>query len=168
MIGYQPAPPHFCWIWESSCQSKHKFFFWLLLQDRLNTRNLLGRKNFQLPSYFCAIAECAQEETLAHLFWACPFAQECWDYVCPSRTRNLSVFEAFQDLKDKLKVPFFMEISILAAWGIWMVRNNKNFKQQRPSFVRWKAIHHHELRTVAYRMKKKHVQTFKEWLQSQV
>jgi hypothetical protein len=40
----QPAPPHFNWVWNYSCQSKHKFFFWLLLQDRLNTRNVPGRK----------------------------------------------------------------------------------------------------------------------------
>ena len=44
MIGYQPVLPHFFWIWNSSCQSKHKIFFWLLLHDRLNTRNLLRRK----------------------------------------------------------------------------------------------------------------------------
>ena len=145
MIGYQPAPPHFSWIWKSSCQSKQKFFFWLLLQDRLNTRNLLGRKNCQLPSYLCAVAEYNHEETLAHLCWSCPFAQECWDFICPSRTRNISVFEAFQDLKDKLNVPFFMEISILAAWGIWIVRNNKKFKQQRSRFASWKAIYFQEL-----------------------
>jgi hypothetical protein len=42
MSGTQPAPPHFSWIWKSSCQAKHKFFFWLLLLDILNTTNLLG------------------------------------------------------------------------------------------------------------------------------
>jgi hypothetical protein len=28
LIGYQPAPPHFNWIWKSSCQARHKLFFW--------------------------------------------------------------------------------------------------------------------------------------------
>uniref|UniRef100_A0A0A8ZD98 Reverse transcriptase zinc-binding domain-containing protein n=1 Tax=Arundo donax TaxID=35708 RepID=A0A0A8ZD98_ARUDO len=32
-------------MWKSCAQGKHKFFFWLLLKDRLNTRNLLKRKN---------------------------------------------------------------------------------------------------------------------------
>lgn len=41
LIGSGPTPPHFKWVCGSSCQSKHKVFFWLLLQDRLNTRNLL-------------------------------------------------------------------------------------------------------------------------------
>jgi hypothetical protein len=68
LIGYQQCPPHFTWVWNSSCQAKHKFFFWLLLHDRLNTRNLLGRKKFVLTCYDCATLECRQEETLVHLF----------------------------------------------------------------------------------------------------
>jgi hypothetical protein len=85
LIGYQPAPSHFNWVWKSSCQARHKFFFWLLIHDRLNTRNLLGRKQMQLQSYNCATLECQQEETLLHMFWECPFAVKCWDYICPHR-----------------------------------------------------------------------------------
>jgi hypothetical protein len=38
------APPIFKWMWKSCVKGKHKFFFWLLLMDRLNTRELLKRK----------------------------------------------------------------------------------------------------------------------------
>ena len=103
MMGQQATPPHFSWNWNSSCQAKHKFFFWLLLLDKLNTRNLLGRKIFQVPSFNCATLNCPQEETLIHLFWNCPFAAKCWDFICPQRTRNLSVLEAFSDMKIKSK-----------------------------------------------------------------
>jgi hypothetical protein len=58
LVGWQPCAPHFSWVWSSSCQAKHKFFFWLLLLDRLNTRNLLGRKKFQLQSYNCVTLSC--------------------------------------------------------------------------------------------------------------
>jgi hypothetical protein len=61
MMGVQHAPKFFTWIWESSCQPKHKFFFWLLLHDRLNTRNLLRRKNCNLQSYDYATMQCNQE-----------------------------------------------------------------------------------------------------------
>jgi hypothetical protein len=27
MNGEQQTPPHFSWIWKSSCQARHKFFF---------------------------------------------------------------------------------------------------------------------------------------------
>ena len=29
------SSPAFKWLWKSSCQNKHKVFFWLLLKDRL-------------------------------------------------------------------------------------------------------------------------------------
>ena len=128
LIGHKQTPPHFNWIWQSSCQPKHKVFFWQLLHDRVNTRNLLRRKNFVLEAYNCAVGDSQQEETLHHLFWGCQFVQQCWDFICPTRTPNLSVLEAFQDLKDKLRYPFYMEIIILGAWAIWITRNNKIFE----------------------------------------
>jgi hypothetical protein len=27
LIGFDPTPPHLKWIWKSSCQAKHKYFF---------------------------------------------------------------------------------------------------------------------------------------------
>jgi hypothetical protein len=134
MIGRRRTPEIFSWVWKSSCRAKHNFFFWLLLLDRLNTRNLLARKFFNLPSYLCATLQCNQEETLVHLFWTCPFAELCWNYICPQRTLHLSVIDAFYDVNNKLNVLFSMEIIISAAWGIWIVRNNKIFKNQTPIF----------------------------------
>ena len=134
LIGYKPTPPHFNWIWKSSCQPKHKIFFWQLLHDRVNTRNLLRRKNFDLEGYHGAVRDCQQEETLHHLFWSCPFASQCWDFICPNRDRNLSVLEAFHDLIDKLHLPFFMEIIIVGSWAIWISRNNKSLSILTPLF----------------------------------
>jgi hypothetical protein len=57
-----------------------KFFFWLLLKDsRLSTRNLLKRKKMQVQSYNCELCQLATEETLNHLFLECPFARSCWN-----------------------------------------------------------------------------------------
>jgi hypothetical protein len=169
MIGYQEVQPHFVWIWKSSCQPKHKFFFWLLIHDRLNTRNLLKRKNMVLPSYDCVFNQCShQEEDITHLFWNCPFAQNCWNFICPQRRRDGSVFQAFSDMKRKINYPFTMEIIILAAWSIWILRNNKIFHNQNQSFTGWKAVFLHEARMLTYRIKKKHADSFKEWLQSQI
>ena len=68
LIGIKDTPPHFTWIWKSSCQQKHKFFFRLLLHDRLNTRDLLQRKIFNLQSYSCATLECDTQEILPTCF----------------------------------------------------------------------------------------------------
>ena len=118
-------------------------------------------------SYSCATLNCSEEETLSHLFWSYPFADQCWNYICLQRNTNLSVFEAIDDMKKKIQKPFAMEIIILAAWSIWIIRNNKVFKNQHPSFQSWKIIFLQELHLVSFRMKKKHSETFKEWLQSQ-
>ena len=42
--GSLEASPLFKWIWKSGNLGKYKFFAWLLLKDRLSTRNLLRRK----------------------------------------------------------------------------------------------------------------------------
>jgi hypothetical protein len=49
------------------------------------------------------------------------------------------VLEAFHDIKEKLQVPFAVEIIIFASLVIWMIRNDKNFREI-PSFQRWKDI----------------------------
>jgi hypothetical protein len=77
------------------------------------------------------------------------------------RERRLSVLKAFEDMRTKIKLSFAMEILILAAWGIWIVRNNKVFKDQNANFNSWKEIYNQELRMLVHMMKKKHANTIK-------
>ncbi|GJN35692.1 hypothetical protein PR202_gb24492 [Eleusine coracana subsp. coracana] len=81
MIGTCNASPWFKCLWKSCCKSRLKFFFWLIIRDRLNTRNLLRRKNRHLDSYDCVLCSCAQEETLLHILFECQFSQQCWRYL---------------------------------------------------------------------------------------
>ena len=69
LIGTEQASPLFPWLWPSSNLGKHKFFFRLLLRDRLNTRNLLRRKNMHLDDYNCVLCNAGHEETSFHLFF---------------------------------------------------------------------------------------------------
>jgi hypothetical protein len=69
------AHPVFQWIWRSKCQMKHKVFFWLLLKDRLGTRDMLRRKNMILDSYTCDLCIWQRPETNVHLFLRCNFAE---------------------------------------------------------------------------------------------
>ena len=36
------------WIWKSKCMSKHKVFAWLLLHDRLNTKEMMLRRHWKV------------------------------------------------------------------------------------------------------------------------
>jgi hypothetical protein len=57
-------------------QNKHRFFFWLLLRDRLNTRNLSRRKNMFLECYSCVSCVEEMEESQQQLmFFDYPFSQ---------------------------------------------------------------------------------------------
>jgi hypothetical protein len=76
--------------------------------------------------------------------------------------------ESIEDIKMKIGLPFGMDIIIVATWSLWIVRNNKIFNNIRPSFSSWKAIYLQELRLISFRMKRKHVESFREWLQNQV
>jgi hypothetical protein len=88
-------------------------------------------------------------------------------HFSPFKKRNdLQFLEGIVDIKEKLQLPFAMDIIMLAAWGIWIVRNNKIFNNISASFQSWKAIYLQEIRLISYRMKKKHASSFKEWLQS--
>jgi hypothetical protein len=64
LIGSKQVHLVFNWLWKSQCQPRRKLFFWLLLKDRLNTRELLRRKTMALESYFCALCHLDSDETL--------------------------------------------------------------------------------------------------------
>ena len=111
------ANPHhsFKWLWKISCQHKHKVLFWLVLEDRSSTREILCRKTMFLPSYNCVLCSAITEETLVHLFHHCPFAKSCWQSLHLQAPADLHPYKTLRSFKGQLQVPFFMEIIILMS-----------------------------------------------------
>ena len=66
--GHRPTNLIFRWLWKSSCQNKHKLFFWLLIHDRLNTKELLRRKHMPLQDTSCSMWSLNTEDDARHLF----------------------------------------------------------------------------------------------------
>jgi len=64
LTGHRVVHDAFRWLWNSFCQNKQKVFFWLLLKDRLSTRELLRRKNMELPDYTCVC--CAKQSGIIY------------------------------------------------------------------------------------------------------
>lgn len=83
----------FKWLWINACRIRHKIFFWFLLHDRVNMRNLLRRKTMLLESYECALCNEGTEETLMHLFWDCSFALSYWDHILDNMLRGISPYD---------------------------------------------------------------------------
>lgn len=104
-INHLDIPNSIKWLWESCCQLKHKFFFWLLLIDRVNTRAMLQKRQFHVPSYNCIMCEDNVLETRDHLIFHCKFAKTCWKYICPTFSAKQNVHANVIHLKEELKVP---------------------------------------------------------------
>jgi hypothetical protein len=74
-FSFRDLQPHvsFLWLWKSKCTPKVKFFFWLVLSDRLNTRNMLRRRQFHLNlGYRCLMCTNPPEETVEHMLFTAP------------------------------------------------------------------------------------------------
>jgi hypothetical protein len=129
----------FQWLWKSKCTPKMKFFGWLLLSDRINTRNMLRRRNFILNSgYNCLLCDTPPEETIEHIFFHCPFSQECWsalNIIWPFGGTRLQIIEHG---KTQWRDPLFMEVFLIGARNIWKERNNMHFKNITPTVAAWR------------------------------
>ena len=109
-------------------QIARKFFFWLLLKDRLSTRELLRRKTMDLESYNCVLCHLNVEESLLHLFFHCPFAMSCWNLLNLAHLIQSNLLDTISAFKDQIQRSFYMEIIISMCWAIWTARNDVIFR----------------------------------------
>jgi hypothetical protein len=112
------------WIWKSKCVPKIKFFSWLLLNDRLNIRNILRRRHkFLEDGYNCVLCQDDKEETAEHLFFDCPTSVARWFALGLSWNEDANIHEKLHIARQNFGQPFFMEIVMIGAWCIWNERN---------------------------------------------
>lgn len=168
LIGTCAAHPIFKWLWKSSCQHKHKVFFWLLAKDRISTRNIMRRKHFHLPSYNCVLCSANTEETLKHLFLECDMAVACWNLIGIAVNNYNDPTQIFEDFRRQLGVPFFMEIIIIMSWSIWTLRNDLIFRGIESSSLRGLEIFKFNFRQLLWRAKKKYFPSIVLWLEQLV
>lgn len=151
--GTHEASPLFKWLWTSNNLGKHKFFFWLLLRDRLNTRNILRRKNRILEDYSCVLCNGSCEETLEHLFFTCPFSQNCWHSLHIYWNTGLQPLDMVIEARTNFGHPIFRELMITACWIIWKMRNSIIFDNGTCSLHLWKTMFKEELGLVCIKAK---------------
>ena len=118
-----------------------KFFCWLLLSDRLNSKEMMKRRNFKIAGddYSCSTCARGVEEDTQHLFITCPFSKLCWNSI----GFKWSILDSIPDLlvqaKEDWVKPMFMETFIIAAWSIWKERNNLCFNGISPNLDSWRS-----------------------------
>jgi hypothetical protein len=92
--------------WSGLCMSKVKFFGWLLLSDRLDTRKILRRKKHLDESYTCVWHDDI-EEIAMRLFFECTSSVTRWFML----GIQWNVHK-----REQLQLPLFMDLFRIAAF----------------------------------------------------
>jgi hypothetical protein len=88
------AHPVFRVMWKSNCMPRIKFFVWLVLVDRLNTKTMLQRRHINIQGDAnCVMCNAGVHETIEHLFFMCPFAQVYWETINFTWDESLSLHD---------------------------------------------------------------------------
>jgi hypothetical protein len=153
------------WIWDSKCIPKIKFFSWLLLNDKLNTRNILKRRKEVLDEgYNCALCHSGCEETMEHLFFDCPSAVSRWFTLSISWDDDSNVFHKIYIARNIFSRPYFMEVFMIASWVLWKERTDFIFNQKLPSLAGWKVSFKAEVYDHLIRIKSDYKHSIISWL----
>lgn len=132
------ADKAFVWIWKSACTMKLKVFAWLILADRINTKNMLSRRHFNVGDNMdCVLCDSGSEETVEHLFFTCPFSKKCWEDLQMTWLSDGNRLNLIHSARDGWSRPMFMEVFTTAAWGIWKKRNGKICQRIPPTHRSW-------------------------------
>jgi hypothetical protein len=132
------AHPIFKIIWKCKCSPRVKFFAWLILVDRLNTKDMLQRRHLNIQGTpTCVMCAAGSLETIEHLFFECCFAQDCWSKLEINWDISLNPLDRFIEARSTHQLPFFTEASLIAAWELWKVRNDKVFARRDPTLALW-------------------------------
>lgn len=162
------ADPIFQWIWKCSCTLKIKMFGWLLLMDRLNTRDMLQRRHWHVDDDTCVLCPSNIHEDIVHLFFSCTFSQRVWNYlqVDWSPNQNMTTYQMAVAARQDFGKPFFTEVVFTAAWNIWILRNGKVFRNEQPLFRTWRHNFIHDMTLLVHRIKYKYKDMYLAWLSS--
>lgn len=129
-------------IWSVWAPGKLKFFFWLLMLNRLWCSDRLQRRGWP-NAYFCPL--CVRSlETSVHLIWECPFSkivwataaswQGCASFAWPASVSSNSLAFSRTAIRNARKEhrPGVRSMILLIAWEIWAERNNCIFRLKMP------------------------------------
>ncbi|KAF3327124.1 zinc-binding in reverse transcriptase [Carex littledalei] len=69
-------------IWRYAIPLTVKIFVsYLLLKDKILTREVMIRGNFNCPDNACSLCETGNLESALHLFFQCPYSLDIWNRV---------------------------------------------------------------------------------------
>jgi hypothetical protein len=121
--------PIFKAVWKSRCTPRVKYFAWLILVDRLNTKSMLQRRHLNVQDdTLCIMCNSGEEETIDHMFFRCTFARNYWATIQIQWDDSLQLNDRLVHARAVNNLPFFTEAALIATWELWKLRNDKVFQ----------------------------------------
>ena len=105
-------------IQKSSCTPRVKFFIWLILVDRLNTKNMLTQRHIGVrENDQCIMCETDADEAAEHLFFSCRFARRCWAAIHFTWDSSLNIEDRIMQARSTNGFGFFTEAAMIFFEG---------------------------------------------------
>lgn len=103
-------------VWRNHAPPRIQFFGWLLMQERIQCRVNLAKKNI-LTNSSCAL--CGQEESCDHIILHCSFASQVWSSL-GFQTADATV-KLLWNVARPATVPKrqFSAFLLLVSWLLW-------------------------------------------------
>ena len=125
---------YYKFIWENRAPPKVKFFGWLLVQDRIQTRENLLKKNC-IDSDLCELCG-AQVESTAHLIAGCAFAVGFWHWIgVQIDEEDVAALWRVQP-PSTIPAAHFNAFLLLCCWRLWKHRHDVVFRSLSPCYTR--------------------------------
>lgn len=133
------------YLWSAYAEPKHRFFSWLLVQEKILTADKLQARNWPCNP-LCLLCKIAPESAL-HICLQCPYAQHVWELVqswshdlVRKPDANSTIEDWWTDsLQSMPKEQRRTKAAILiyTVWNLWNERNRRTFqgKEAEPLMV---------------------------------
>lgn len=138
--------PEFQWakkVWEVNAPMKIKLLIWKAIHGGLHVNERLASRKI-IPSPNCV--RCEEVETITHVFFTCPFAQETWRKVPFKKELTLAGLHQFSEGWSRVQAevclpPTGVNAGSLAAWVIWSLWITRNYRIfQDKTFVEQEVV----------------------------
>ena len=133
--------------------------------DRLNTKTMLRRRHLNIQDdVLCVLCNQGADEDIDHLFFTCPFVVQCWTSINFSWDVSLPLAERLMRANEVHALDFFVEASLIAAWELWKLRNDKIFQRRDPTPSLWLVNFKHQCNLQSVRLREDLRSSFCFWL----
>ena len=151
-------------LWKSQCLAKLKVLCWLLVNNRLNTKDMMQHKHWHIDDvHDCVLCTQGLLEDLEHLFFSSAFARDCWDDISVPWDFSEMVRQRLELASHASNHPHFWEIFASTAWSIWKERNDLIFNGVTPSMDNWRRRAKQDFLLHQYRVKKPQIQQLTDY-----